>query len=199
MKNRRVAVLAALLGAMLVPGTAVAADPDPAPAADRPAAAVAVDRTVKLRDVRLTGKTRGISAEAAYGRIRNVGSHKCLAVPGGSQVAGTGLIQWTCGDWPDHFWTLEYTNVTGLFRVRNYGTNQCLAVPNASTADGVQVIQWPCGTYPDHFWWFIDYGGEFHIENYNSAKCLAVQGGSHADGARAIQWPCGNYHDHYWY
>ncbi|MEU9075514.1 RICIN domain-containing protein [Kitasatospora sp. NPDC048538] len=150
------------------------------------------------------GATQGIGFNGAYTHIVNDNSNKCLAVPGGSTAQGTGLIQWPCGTWNDHYWTANYqfkANNFNWFHVVNYNSGQCLAVPGASTTAGTQVIQWPCGTWNDHYWAFgVDTGnGKLHIINYNSGQCLAVPGASTADGAQVIQWPCGTWADHYWH
>jgi hypothetical protein len=131
-------------------------------------------------------------AAAVYGHIINNNSGQCLAVPGGSTVEGTGLIQWGCGTWADHYWTLEPWSISGVrhYRVINYNSGQCLAVPGASTVEGTQVIQWPCGTWVDHFWRVDNYGSTSKIVNYNSQQCLAIPGASTVEGERVIQWPC---------
>ncbi|WP_190108631.1 RICIN domain-containing protein [Streptomyces cinnamoneus] len=92
------------------------------------------------------------SGGMSYYRVRNYNSGQCLAVPGASTTAGTQVIQWPCGTWPDHYWGIEYTNKGK--RLVNWNSRQCLAVPGASTAQGEKVIQWPCGTWADHYWNF---------------------------------------------
>ncbi|MDX3569048.1 RICIN domain-containing protein [Streptomyces sp. ID05-47C] len=141
------------------------------------------------------------AAAAAASQMVNANSRKCLAVPGGSTAAGTGLIQWPCGTWADHFWTAEPWSINGAvyYRFVNANSGQCLALPGGSTKDGAQVIQWPCGTWGDHFWGLFIDGNGFHLVNYNSGQCLGIAGGSVADGAKVIQWPCGTWADHRWY
>src|SRR5687768_10047005 len=140
---------------------------------------------------------KDLRAAAAYGHIINNNSGQCLAVPGGSTVEGTGLIQWGCGTWRDHYWTLEPWTVNGVrhYRIINLNSGQCLAVPGASTVEGTQVIQWGCGTWPDHFWRFEAWSGKFRIVNFNSGQCLAVPGASTVEGERVIQWGCGTWAD----
>ncbi|HEY8984798.1 MAG TPA: RICIN domain-containing protein [Streptomyces sp.] len=145
-----------------------------------------------------------IGFNGAYDHIINDNSNKCLAVPGGSTAQGTGLIQWPCGSWNDHYWSAYYQfTASGFYwyHVVNYNSGQCLGVPGASTTAGTQVIQWPCGTWADHYWAFaIDTSNnKLHIINYNSGQCLAVPGASTSDGAQVIQWPCGTWADHYWH
>ncbi|GGV01633.1 RICIN domain-containing protein [Kitasatospora aureofaciens] len=145
-----------------------------------------------------------IGFNGVYDHIINDNSGQCLAVPGGSTAQGTGLIQWPCGTWNDHYWSANYQfNAYNFnwYHVVNYNSGQCLAVPGASTTAGTQVIQWPCGTWADHYWAFgIDTSnGKLHIINYNSGQCLAIPGASTTAGAHVIQWPCGTWPDHYWH
>jgi hypothetical protein len=145
-----------------------------------------------------------LTTDGSYDHIINDNSGQCLAVPGGSTDAGTGLIQWPCGTWADHYWAAQYqfTDSAGIYwyHIRNLNSGQCLAVPGASTSAGVQVIQWPCGTWADHYWAIVyDSTGKIHIINYNSGQCLAIPGASTAAGTAVIQWPCGTWPDHYWH
>jgi hypothetical protein len=147
--------------------------------------------------------SHALGFNGVYDHIINDNSGQCLAVPGGSTANGTGLIQWPCGSWNDHYWSAYYQfNAYNFnwYHVVNYNSGQCLAVPGASTANGTQVIQWPCGNYADHYWAFgTDSTGKMHIINYNSGQCLAIPGASTANGAHVIQWPCGTWPDHYWH
>lgn len=141
------------------------------------------------------------TASPTFSYLKNRGTDKCLAIPGGSTQGGIGLIQWKCGDWEDHQWKLEeaFTSDVMYYRVVNKKTNMCLAVPGGSTEDGVQVIQWPCGDWLDHYWRFEAAGtNKYRVINRASGKCLGVDAGSKANGARVIQWPCGTWRDHYW-
>ncbi|MFG2146330.1 RICIN domain-containing protein [Streptomyces sp. NPDC048696] len=90
-------------------------------------------------------------AAATYIHIVNNGSGQCLAVPGGSKAQGTGLIQWPCGTWNDHFWRFDDTG-GGTYHVVNYNSGECLAVEGGSHNNGAKAIQWPCGTWADHYW-----------------------------------------------
>ncbi|MFH8791256.1 RICIN domain-containing protein [Streptomyces sp. NPDC017941] len=199
MRNRkRAAVTAAVLTALLA-GAPPAAG---ATETDRTAPRGGDTSPAPLRGaVRATPGPATDRAAALAAHIVNNGSGKCLAVPGGSKEKGTGLIQWGCGGWADHYWSVDPWTIDGVlhYRVINYNSQQCLAVPGGSKTPGTQVIQWPCGEWDDHFWRFVDAGGgRFKLVNYNSQQCLAVEGGSGADGAKAIQWPCGTWPDHFW-
>ncbi|MFH8383864.1 RICIN domain-containing protein [Kitasatospora sp. NPDC018058] len=99
--------------------------------------------------------TQSIGFNGAYDHIINDNGNQCLAVPGGSTAQGTGLIQWPCGTWNDHYWTANWqfsANDFNWYHVVDYNSGQCLAVPGAGTSAGAHVIQWPCGTWPDHYW-----------------------------------------------
>ena len=78
-----------------------------------------------------------------YYHIVNVNSGMCLAVPGGSTAWNLQLIQWPCGSWNDHYWSLDNgTGTQGL--MRNYNSSLCMAVGGASLTQGAPVIQWGC-------------------------------------------------------
>ncbi|WP_409235880.1 RICIN domain-containing protein [Streptomyces sp. PA5.6] len=199
MRNRkRAAVTAAVLTALLAGAPTAAGTTRTDGTAPRGGHA----SPTPLRDaVRAAPGPAADRAAALVAHIINDGSGKCLAVPGGSKEQGIGLIQWGCGSWKDHFWSLERWTIDGVlhFRVINDNSKQCLAVPDGSKTPGTQVIQWPCGLWRDHFWRLDDAGGgRFKLVNYNSQQCLAVENGSGADGAKAIQWPCGEWRDHFW-
>lgn len=193
---------AALCAAALVMGlTAPSATAADATASPRHTPTVQkVDNAVPLADAARDAKSDRAAAAAAS-HVVNQGSNKCLAVPGGSTAKGTGLIQWPCGTWRDHYWTAEPWSINGAvyYRFVNANSGQCLAVPGGSTKAGTQVIQWPCGTWADHFWGVTTDGKGLHLFNYYSGQCLGVEGGSLADGAKAIQWGCGTWADHYWW
>ncbi|HEX8628365.1 MAG TPA: RICIN domain-containing protein [Catenuloplanes sp.] len=87
----------------------------------------------------------------AISHVINDNSGQCLALPGGSKVAGERTIQWPCGTWNDHYWTLRIApNAT--FQIVNHNSGQCLALPGGSKVAGERPIQWPCGTWADHYW-----------------------------------------------
>ncbi|WP_426363807.1 RICIN domain-containing protein [Streptomyces sp. E-08] len=91
-------------------------------------------------------------------RIVNDNSGYCAAVPGASRDTAVNVNQYPCGDYPDHFWRVEYqkrdTAGRALYRIVNVNSGLCLAVPGASTRQTAPVNQFPCGPYPDHFWRF---------------------------------------------
>ncbi|MER6914512.1 RICIN domain-containing protein [Streptomyces sp. NPDC000594] len=176
-----------LVTALLSGGTATAAPVPERP--DTPAAAVSP--TVQKFDTR-----------AVYQRVRNFGTHLCLAVPGGSLEEGKQLIQWPCGPWNDHYWAFENAFTSGglqYVRIRNLNSGQCLAVPGGSTAAGTTVIQWPCGTWRDHYWGLRVSSSGTQLVNYNSGQCLGIPGNDPNAGVRVFQWPCGPWPDHYWF
>ncbi|MFE4629373.1 RICIN domain-containing protein [Streptomyces mirabilis] len=87
-------------------------------------------------------------------QLVNNHSNKCLGVPGASTQKGVQVIQWPCGNYPDHWWGFQPA-ANNTFRILSYNdSNLCLGIPAASTADGAAVIQWPCGTWADHYWHF---------------------------------------------
>ncbi|MGW5001093.1 RICIN domain-containing protein [Streptomyces hydrogenans] len=90
-------------------------------------------------------------------RIVNESSGRCAAVPDASVAAGTNVNQFECGNWPDHFWRLEYesrdASGRALYRVVNDNSGLCLAVADASGEPAAAVPQAPCAASPEQFWW----------------------------------------------
>ncbi|MFH8385152.1 RICIN domain-containing protein [Kitasatospora sp. NPDC018058] len=78
------------------------------------------------------------------------GTPMCLAVPGGTTAWNTQLMQWPCGDWNDHWWSLIGTS-TGGWELRNLN-GLCAAVGAGSTVSGAPVIQWGCDAGPEQSW-----------------------------------------------
>ncbi|WP_338498838.1 RICIN domain-containing protein [Streptomyces sp. SJL17-4] len=153
-------------------------------------------------------------AAALWVHLRNTGTQGkfCLSVPGADRQPGVGLVQFDCGPWVDHWWTLEAWTYQGqrVYRIVSQNpsvnnTSQCVAIPGGSMQAGVQAIQWECGTWLDHFWKVTDQtgAGDYQLRNLKSDQCLGVDGNSHTAGAKVIQWPCktdgGDHPDHRWH
>ncbi|MEU6227018.1 RICIN domain-containing protein [Streptomyces sp. NPDC047042] len=121
--------------------------------------------------------------------VKNVGTQRCLAVPGADLDNGVALIQWGCSTGAEQQWRLE--PVAGgnndRYTVRNSNSKKCLAMPGASKEDATQAIQWPCSTGTEQIWIQDSLG---RLRNLNSDKCLAVPGNNPAVGTKVIQWPC---------
>ncbi|MFC9932525.1 RICIN domain-containing protein [Streptomyces sp. NPDC127190] len=87
-----------------------------------------------------------------YNHVLNGNSAQCLAVQGGSKEAGAPVIQWPCGDFPDHNWALMEDRYG--FRLKNLNSQMCLTIPGGVPDDGIGLIQWPCGDQTDQVWKF---------------------------------------------
>ncbi|WP_093876168.1 RICIN domain-containing protein [Streptomyces sp. TLI_105] len=91
-------------------------------------------------------------------RIVNGNSGYCAAVPGASKDAAVHVNQFPCGDYPDHFWRVEYQKRDSggrpLHRIVNANSGLCLAVPGAAAHETAPVDQGPCGPYADRLWRF---------------------------------------------
>jgi hypothetical protein len=137
-------------------------------------------------------------AEEPAARVVNFNSGMCMAIPGGSLVAGERVIQWPCGVSEDHVWRLRTQD--GLrYQLVNNRSGLCLAVPGGSLVRGTGLIQWYCGDYAANYWFLEDNNGLHRIYNASAFQCAAVPGGSLVRGTGLIQWPCGSSRDHYWY
>ena len=78
--------------------------------------------------------------------IRNVGSGKVIDVPGGSQNAGTQLIQFDENDGRNQLWNMiSVTNTPDGAGVafQNVATNLFINIAGASSDDGAEIIEWP--------------------------------------------------------
>jgi hypothetical protein len=83
--------------------------------------------------------------------VVNYNSHQCLAVPGASTTANVQVIQWPCGNYPDHYWAFA-SDSAGRISIWNYNSAQVLSVRGASQSAGAAVIQYPYGPYVDQAW-----------------------------------------------
>jgi hypothetical protein len=133
-----------------------------------------------------------------FHQIINYKSRGCAGIPGGSIQQGESVIQWSCGEWDDHYWA--FVRVNDSYQIKNLNSGQCMGISGASTVSGERVIQWPCGNWADHYWEVrYEHSNNWRIVNRNSNQCLAVPGGSTVPGERLIQWPCGDFDDHLWF
>jgi hypothetical protein len=79
-------------------------------------------------------------------------SNFCLAVPGGTDVRGTGLIIWPCN--PNGLEQLWAPVQSGTYWfLRNLGTLQYVSVAKGRVDAGAPVIQWTYGPTTDQNWY----------------------------------------------
>ncbi|MEU9961878.1 RICIN domain-containing protein [Streptomyces sp. NPDC050982] len=141
----------------------------------------------------------GDVSAAAYLRIANYNSRKCLVAQGPNN--GAPAFQTDCASFIDQYWQLESVGTHGgytAFRIRNYNSGKCLVVQGPN--NGSQGFQFDCASFVDQYWWpVIDTTGNYMmLQNVNSGKCLVVQGT--ANGSRAFQFDChSEFADQWWY
>ncbi|CAN7421027.1 family 43 glycosylhydrolase [Pseudoduganella sp. LjRoot289] len=121
-------------------------------------------------------------------KIKNVNSGLALGIPGASQSAGTGAIQWTDNGAGDQLWHFIPMG-SGRYNIENLATHQVLGVANGSKTNGAQVLQWADSGSADHLWTLSQAAsGNYLIKNVNSGLYLEVYQGSKVAGASVDQW-----------
>ncbi|WP_169922614.1 RICIN domain-containing protein [Streptomyces lushanensis] len=125
--------------------------------------------------------------------IGNLGTGKCLAVPGASQTEGTETVQWGCGS-SGQVW--EWIPVSSdHWKLRNTASGQCLAIAGGTGTNGANAIQWPCGSGSEQVW---IWDSAARLRNVASDRCLAVPNSSTANGTKVVQWTCSTSADQQW-
>jgi hypothetical protein len=112
--------------------------------------------------------------------VRSLKSGKFLAVKGGSQRAGTDLVQDNTPERPTA-WRLEAVGGDG-FRIVSPGNN---LVADA-TADAARLQPRRRGEADAQVWTFVKVDDAYHIASKRDARVMDVEGNSDDDGARVI-------------
>ncbi|WP_184989302.1 extracellular catalytic domain type 1 short-chain-length polyhydroxyalkanoate depolymerase [Sphaerisporangium rubeum] len=115
----------------------------------------------------------------ATGRIRGVGSGRCVDVPGSSTTDGTQVALWDCHTNPNQRWTL---NSSGEFRV--YG-NKCLDA--GGSANGARVQIYSCHGGNNQKWRLNSDGS---ITGVQSNLCIDAAGNGTANGTLLQLYSC---------
>lgn len=135
-------------------------------------------------------------------RYRNRLSGQCVAIPGNSNVAGRGVIQWPCDfngvPRADQMWKM-LSRDSGGRHLRNNHTDLCLAVGGSSRNDGATALQWNCRDNDDQRWNYYPAAadGSVTVKNINSGKCLSINNNT-ADGVLIAQYTCDGGNDQRW-
>lgn len=117
-------------------------------------------------------------------------SGKCADVPGGAQVPGAQLQQYSCHGGPNQRWAFM-PNSDGSYLIRNLATNMCLDVSGNAITDNAAVGQWPCHGQPNQRWRAeIRSDGRFLLRALSSSKCLEALNFATNDGAPLGQYGC---------
>jgi hypothetical protein len=123
------------------------------------------------------------------GHVVAAHSGKCLDVSGGSRESGASVIQWTCGEQDNQWWS--FIPVGDYYKIIARHSGKCLDVSGGSTGNGAQVIQWDCNNSDNQLWRLSREGGGYsRIIAKHSGKCLDVWNGSTDNGVQILQWDC---------
>jgi alpha-galactosidase len=123
----------------------------------------------------------GTPRASVTGRLRGVGSGRCLDVDSASTASGAATLIWDCHTAANQLWT---TWEGGEIRV--YG-DKCLDAYNQGTANGTRVITWPCNGQNNQRWTLA---GDGTIRNVHAGLCLTVDQGATANGSRLVLATC---------
>ncbi|BDI31213.1 hypothetical protein CCAX7_32640 [Capsulimonas corticalis] len=134
--------------------------------------------------------------------VYNQNSGMALDVPGGTNVHGTQLQQWTPNGATAQAWTFhdlgdgywEITSVVNGLALDDYGWG---------TTDGTVVDQWDASSSPVSYaqqWSLRPAGnGSWKIVNRNSGLTLGIAGASTTAGAKTMLWDDNGTADHNWF
>lgn len=144
----------------------------------------------------------GVSAAPRFSgwyELVSKNSGLCLNVAGNSSAEGAQLIQWTCGNNDNEYFS--FVPVTGGYEVIAENSGQCLAVAANSYTDGAEIIQWPYRTTYTNEVWIVsapDSQGYVTIAAESSGQVLSVANDSLSNAASVIQWPNREYPGQKW-
>ncbi len=121
-------------------------------------------------------------------KIKNVNSGLVLAIPGASQSAGTGVIQWSDTGSAEQLWHFIPMG-SGQYNIENMATHQLMGVSSGSKSNGAQIVQWADNGTADDLWTITQASsGNYLIKNVNSGLYLDVYQGSKSTAATIDQW-----------
>ncbi|MEU4197224.1 RICIN domain-containing protein [Kribbella sp. NPDC026611] len=128
----------------------------------------------------------------------NKHSDKCAAVPGGSRVIQTQLIQFTCEpSATDQYWdaTFQGRDAYGNpeYTFENDKTGMCM---EAAGGHGGPVWQNNCAGFSEAQLWSWDQGNRLH--NLSTGECLAVPASQLGNGVKLIHYTCSGNADQVW-
>ncbi|MFJ1895876.1 RICIN domain-containing protein [Streptomyces sp. NPDC088115] len=130
---------------------------------------------------------------AAWYRVRNSGSGRCLDAADWGTADGTALQQWACGTGANQSWQFRPAG-DGTYQVVNRHNTKVWDVDGGpgATAAGTRVHLWTYVGGSNQRWKAESAGtaGRYRFVARNSGKCLSVDGASNADGARLSQRSC---------
>ncbi len=135
--------------------------------------------------------TPGAINPAAWYRIVNQNSNKCVDASNGGTANDTRVQQWACGVTNAQNWNFTVTD-SGYYRIgtRNLST-QVLDVSGILLTDGAVIHLWAWSNGGNQQWLPVSMGSGFYrFVARHSGKCLDVPGSSTADGVQLQQYTC---------
>jgi GH43 family beta-xylosidase len=126
----------------------------------------------------------------------NVGSGRCMEVPGAQTTNGLQLTQATCNSTAQQNFTFVPLSATStLYNIRTVAAGRCVDVFGASTADNATIIQWSCHTNANQQFRLqpVTVTGQtntFNVVANHSNKCIVPSGGGTGDNLGLVQLPC---------
>ncbi len=130
--------------------------------------------------------------------VVNQNSGEAVDVPGGTNVHGTALDQWTVNGNPAQNWTFNDLG-DNKWTVTNPQDGLAWDDEGWSTTPGAVVDQWDLNSLPVQQWQLRAVGnGNLKFQNVNSGLVMAVNQQSQTPGAAITQWGDNNTPDHNW-
>lgn len=129
---------------------------------------------------------------AAWYRLANANSGKCVDASGAGTADGTPLVQWPCGTGQtNQQWQFSPAD-SGYYTIANRNAaRQVIDVPAGSTADGAKLTTWTQNSGANQQWRpELQSDGGYRFVSRLNGKCLDVTGASTDDGTLIQQWTC---------
>jgi hypothetical protein len=117
-------------------------------------------------------------------------SSSCVDVGGGSNQAGAGIDQWTCGGTSNQSFAFTPTS-DGYYNIEPQNDSLCLDAGSGSVTTAVQIVQNTCSGATSQKWQLApDSDGSYAITTPNGAGCFDVYAGRTANGTIIATYAC---------
>ncbi len=137
-----------------------------------------------------SGTASAVTTLAGLYEVVSKRSGLCLNVSGNSSAVAAPMIQWTCGNYANEYFS--FTPVNGGYEITAQNSGLCLNVSGNSLQNGGQIIQYPFlgATYANEVWTVStpDSQGYVTLTPMSSGLALSVYDSSLDNAALVIQW-----------